>query len=277
MIELNEEILKKVIKKRPENSHKGTFGRVLVIGGNAQYGGAAILAASAAVYSGAGLVTVATDAFNHAALHARLPEAMVLDFTNLESVLQAISSADVVVIGCGLGLERLDLLEMALTESSANCKLIIDGSAITLFAENQLTLKYPENTVFTPHEMELQRLSGIEISQQNEKNIQEFTNQTQAIIVAKSHETKIFAPNQSPQVLKIGSPAQATGGMGDTLAGVIGGFLAQFHNENLAEIVSAATFLHSKIASELAGQQYVVLPSQIISEIPIFMKKFSEK
>ncbi|MFC4653291.1 NAD(P)H-hydrate dehydratase [Lactococcus nasutitermitis] len=276
MVELTDDILKKVIKKRSQISHKGDYGRVLVIGGNAQYGGAAILAASSAVHSGSGLVTVACDTRNHTALHAQLPEAMLLDFT--QDFSKHIQAANVVLIGCGLGLEHqsLQLLKKTLSLIDDQQWLIIDGSAITLFAEENLTLKYPEKTVFTPHQMELERLTNIKISHQTLENIQEFSNKIGAILVAKSHETKIFSPNHENYILKIGTPAQATGGMGDTLAGMIAAFLGQFHEEALLSL-AAASYLHSFIAQSLAQEQYVVLPSDIIREIPKFMKKFSEK
>lgn len=266
MIELTDEILRKLIKKRKKDSYKGTYGRLLVIGGNAQYGGAAILPTTSAVYSGAGLVSVALAKENHGALHARLPEAMTIDFDDLSALREVAKSADVIVIGPGLGLERLDLL----TEKQ---KLVIDGSALTLFAKEQLSLPYPQNTIFTPHEMELERLSSLKIGQQTKEALQDFVNQEGAIIVSKSSETRIFSPNQENFILKIGLPAQATGGMGDTLAGMIGGFLAQFHGET-RETVAAATYLHSLIASHLAKKAYVVLPSRLIEEIPLFMKKY---
>lgn len=272
MIELTDEILKKVITERKPVTHKGSYGRVLVIGGDAQYGGAVILAAEAAVYSGAGLVSVACNVSNHAALHARLPEAMVLDFDDKNALLTVLLNADVVLIGCGLGLAHVDLLKMVLTELSTHQKLIIDGSAITLFSQNDLVLKFPEQSIFTPHEIELQRLTGLKISEQSPQTIQEFTKKIGTIIVAKSHETKIFGPQHIPYVLKIGSAAQATGGMGDTLAGMISAFLAQFHGEKI-ESVAAATYLHSAIAHRLAAENYVVLPSQIIAEIPGMMKE----
>lgn len=275
MDELNEAVLRKVISKRPENSHKGTFGRVLIIGGNQQFGGAGILAASAAVYAGAGLVTVACAKVNHGALHARLPEAMVLDSANLAAVKNQILLSDVVVIGCGLGLEALgvDLLKLVLEVLDKRQFLVMDGSAISLFAENKLTLPVSENVIFTPHEMELQRLSGLEIGAQEALAVQKFTEDLGAIIVAKSAKTRIFAPKKVTQLLTIGTAAQATGGMGDTLAGIIGAFLGQFKGE-LSEVVGAATYLHSLIASDLAKEAYVVLPSQIIELLPKFMKKY---
>ncbi len=72
---LDDSILMKVIKPRPQESFKGTFGKILLVGGNHQFGGAIIMATTAAVYSGAGLVTVATDKINAGPLRSRLPEA----------------------------------------------------------------------------------------------------------------------------------------------------------------------------------------------------------
>ena len=276
MIELTDEILARVISVRRSESHKGDYGRLLVVGGSAQYGGAAILAASSAVYSGTGLVTVATDSVNHTALHARLPEAMVLDWSQAFDL----SGYDVIVIGCGLGLEpaALGLLQRVLAEQGREQWLVVDGSAITLFAREALQLAFPARVVFTPHQMELERLSGLAITEgQSDQAVQSFTaDQLGAYVVAKSHRTRVFSPNQyeSPYLLTIGSPAQATGGMGDTLAGMIGGFLGQFGGSQPRDTIAAATYLHSKIAMELAQTSYVVLPSRLISEIPRLMKQY---
>ncbi|MDR2976191.1 MAG: NAD(P)H-hydrate dehydratase [Streptococcaceae bacterium] len=270
MIELTDEILKTVIKKRPRDSYKGTYGSLLVVGGNEQFGGAAILSASAAVYAGSGLVTVATAACNHSDLHARLPEAMVIDWT--EDF--ATSKYDAVVIGCGLGLTRGDLLEKVLSNQTENQKIVMDGSALTIFGRGQgFRMKFPQHIVLTPHQIELQRISGLEIEQQNDESIQRFADSLGVTVVAKSSETRIFSPERETFLLTIGSPAQATGGMGDTLAGMIGSFLTQFHSD-MMETVSAATYLHSRIAHDLAKNYYVALPSKIISEIPKYMKRF---
>ena len=94
MKKLTEDILYQVIKKRPAQSHKVTYGRVLIIGGTQQFGGAVIMNALAAVNAGAGLVSVATDPSNFTALHAHLPEAMVIDFN--DDLTDDIQHADVV-------------------------------------------------------------------------------------------------------------------------------------------------------------------------------------
>ena len=79
MKKLTDQILHEVIQPRPDNSFKGTFGKVTLVGGNRNFGGAIIMASTAAVCSGAGLVTTCTDQSNSGALHAQLPEAMFAD------------------------------------------------------------------------------------------------------------------------------------------------------------------------------------------------------
>lgn len=274
-MELTAHILSQVIHKRPADSHKGTYGRSVLIGGNQYYGGAIIMSAQAAVNSGCGLTTVITEEKNHAPLHARLPEAMVVDFSDQERIEEVIRSADVLLIGPGLGLEatNIRLFETVLKLQKPEQWLIIDGSAITLFAENHLVLPYPEHTVFTPHQMEWQRLSGLTIRDQTPANNQSARDKLQAIVVLKSHRTKIYSDGEILENT-LGTPAMATGGMGDTLAGMITGFLAQF--EKAVETIAAAVYLHSLIGEDIGKDNYVVLPTQISERIPNYMKYYEK-
>ena len=101
---INEQLVKRVITSCPKISHKGTFGRIVLIGGNEQYGGAIIMSALAAVHSGAGLTTVVTDEKNRSALHSHLPEAMIVDWTDIYQFLSANKASKYgSPIGPGLG------------------------------------------------------------------------------------------------------------------------------------------------------------------------------
>ena len=100
---LTDQILAKTIRVRPKESHKGTYGRVCLVGGNDHFGGAILMATEASVYSGAGLNTTLTDPTNFVSLHSRLPEAMVADFTNHDELTDLVSAANTVVVGPGLG------------------------------------------------------------------------------------------------------------------------------------------------------------------------------
>ncbi|NLR10540.1 MULTISPECIES: NAD(P)H-hydrate dehydratase [Lactobacillaceae] len=267
---LSQSILTQTIRQRPADSYKGTYGRVTLIGGNRNFGGAILMASAAAVYAGAGLVTTITDASNQTSLHARLPEAMFADLTNHEQMKALIRSADVVVIGPGLGTDEAGLMALNTTFSVLQPEqiVVIDGSAITLIAQHHLTLPQA-HLIFTPHQMEWQRLSGIPIAEQTVTRNQPAVQRLNATVIVKSHRTQIYTPTgvyENP----LGTPAQATGGMGDTLAGMVGGFVAQFANPT--DAVLAAVYSHSAIAEELAENQYVVLPHQIIDALPQFMK-----
>ncbi|CAM3185166.1 NAD(P)H-hydrate dehydratase [Leuconostoc rapi] len=273
MEKLSEKILYQVIKKRTNESHKGTYGRVLIIGGTQQFGGAVIMNAMAAVNSGAGLVTVATDPSNFTAIHSRIPETMVMDFN--DDLTHAIQASDIILIGSGLG-DRLDIVEATFSAVFAKQVLIVDGSALTMVAKHHLS--WPKSRlILTPHQMEWQRLSGVSIDQQSfeafnilarEKIIQK------PIIVLKQFHTQIYT-NKGIYELPIGGPHQATGGMGDTLAGIIAGFAAQFLLTPLIDTTLAAVYSHSAIADELAQKQYVTLPTQISAALPCFMKRYA--
>lgn len=274
MQKLDSSILKTVITPRPQESFKGTFGKILLVGGNHQFGGAIIMASTASVYSGTGLVTVATDPINSSAIHSQLPEAMVIDFNDANAVAQLATKADTIVIGPGLGeeTESKAILENVFQHTNEHQVVVIDGSAITLMAQDQIA-QPKGHLIYTPHQMEWQRLSGIKIADQTENVNQKVRDELNAIVILKKHHTEIYTDTDVYQ-LPIGSAAQAVGGMGDTLAGMVGGFTAQFR-KNITNAALAATYAHSAIADEIAEQQYVVLPHQISHALPGFMKKIS--
>jgi len=270
---LTEDILYKVINKRPNQSHKGTYGRVLIIGGTSQFGGAVIMNTIAAINAGAGLVTVATDPNNFTAIHSHKPEAMVVDFN--DDLTAYVTTSDVILIGSGLG-DRIDIVQTVFATISEKQITIIDGSALTLAAEKRLS--WPKgNLILTPHQMEWQRISGVPIAQQPFEAFNFLARNKfvkKPIIVLKQFHTQIYTDNGIYE-LPIGGPYQATGGMGDTLAGIIAGFTAQFKKTTLSDTVLAAVYIHSAIADELAKTQYVTLPTKISHELSTFMKKYA--
>lgn len=272
------DLARQVIRPRLRESHKGSYGRVLLIGGLYPYGGAIIMAAIACVNSGAGLVTVATDRDNITALHAHLPEGMAFDFGERDRLLDNLRAANVVLIGSGLGESDAasQVLDLILANIRPDQNLVVDGSALNLLAKkNKADL--PEcHLILTPHQKEWERLSGLAISEQTVSNTQKVLADfpAETILVAKSHRTAVY---QSKEVahLEVGGPYQATGGMGDTLAGMVTGFLAQFASIDSYKAVTVAVWLHSAIADDLAKNAYVVLPTHISKAIPSWMKKLS--
>ena len=278
---IDQALLEKVIIKRSRLSHKGDYGRLLLLGGTYPYGGAIIMAAIAAVKSGAGLVTVGTDRENILALHSHLPEAMAFSLQDQQLLKEQIEKAEIVLLGPGLRDDTFgeDLIKQVFANLNQNQILIVDGGALTILAKTKLS--FPSSQIIlTPHQKEWEKLSGITIEQQKEaataSTLTSFPQGT--ILVEKGPATRIWQVGQSDYYqLQVGGPYQATGGMGDTLAGMIAGFVGQFRQASLYERVAVATHLHSAIAQELSQENYVVLPTEISSHLLKIMKKISQK
>ncbi len=123
------------ITKRDDEGYKNLYGKVLIVAGNEMYGGAGILAAQGAVYSGAGLKRLQAIR-KSSALHARLPECMVLDWTNHDELVRLLPTFDTVSLGPGLALtESLSTNGDCFKWSQERTHLIIDGDGITLYAK----------------------------------------------------------------------------------------------------------------------------------------------
>ena len=277
---IDQALLKKVIIERPRSSHKGDYGRLLLIGGTYPYGGAIIMAALGAVKSGAGLVTVATDKENIPALHSHLPEAMAFDIDDKQLLEQQLQKASIVLVGPGLVDDGRgeELLQTVFFHLKQNQILILDGGALSMLANTRM--KVPEaHLVLTPHQREWQALSGLDLASQGVEETGEALTifPLGTILVQKGPATRIWQAGQVDcYQLSVGGPYQATGGMGDTLAGMIAGFAGQFPQVSLYERVTVATYLHSAIAQELAEDNFVVLPTTISQHIPAFMKKIQK-
>jgi YjeF C-terminal domain protein len=277
MLRVDQTLLQQVILSRQSDSYKGDYGRLLLIGGTYPYGGAIIMAALAAVHSGAGLVTVATDRENIPALHSQLPEAMAFAVTDQELLAEQIAKAGVILLGPGLNANELGvhLVELVCERVQPHQVLILDGGAISLYTRLGLSLP-PAQLVFTPHQKEWEAMSGLAIGDQGEEATRQSLSQLPpaSILVQKGPQTKIWQQGQADYYqLSVGGPYQATGGMGDTLAGMIAGFAGQFPQVGLYERVVVASHLHSAIAEDLSKNAYVVLPTAISREIPKWMRE----
>ncbi|QNQ81947.1 NAD(P)H-hydrate dehydratase [Lactobacillus sp. PV037] len=281
MEKIREDILTKVIKKRRSNSHKGNFGRVLLIGGNKKFGGAIIMAAEGALNAGAGLVTVASDEANLTALHTRDPEIMFLNWNDELTLGQMIAKADVIVCGMGLGEDQqaqkiLKLIKKQLTNKQT---ILYDASALDLIAKyNDLLALQAQTIILTPHQMEWERLSKIKIPDQTNINTQEILRKMfpsrNVILVLKSNHTQVYYQDKIYKNY-LGNPGMATGGMGDTLAGIIGSFCGQF--ETSIDTVAAAVYLHSLAGDEIYKNNYLVRPTKLSASLPRLMKLHQQK
>lgn len=270
MNKLTREDVSKWLPVRDKDTYKNKMGHVLCIGGNQNMGGAIILSASAALHSGTGLVSVASAPENVHALHSRLPEAMFLNMYDHEALSENIQKADVIVIGPGLGLadESRQVFIETLQTVNENQWLIIDGDAITHFVNEEIEMD-AKNIVLTPHLGEWKKLTEIEPPAEDTQLNQEAQKKLQATVVLKKGRTEVYYQNDVWQNTA-GNPSMATGGMGDTLTGILASFLGQFKNKT--EAILSAVYVHSAVADELAETHYVTLPTAIIHYLPVFMK-----
>ncbi|MCH4007915.1 NAD(P)H-hydrate dehydratase [Companilactobacillus sp.] len=279
MQKIDKSILTQVIKPRDPISYKGNFGKILIIAGSTHFGGAAIMSASAAVYAGAGLVTVATVPEKFAAINSRLPEAMTIDYSNLMDTLDSIKQSDVIVIGPGLGTSSTanSLVQLVIDHTNQSQTIIFDASALTLIAEQNIDIsKISANVVLTPHQGEWNRLSDLTIKDQTPENNQRMLHSLapNALLIIKKHLSEIYYEGSISQITA-GNAGMATGGMGDTLTGIIAAFVGQFDFSQ--DTVEAALFLHSYVADKLFKKNYVILPEQLIQELPKTMQKIATK
>lgn len=245
--------VRKCLPKRPRDSHKGTFGTALLLGGSNRYPGAIVLAAEGAVRSGAGLVRVSTMESALAPLLSRAPEAIAESNLGAEVSLDGASS---VLIGPGLGRdpEARRLVAKLLLETPG--PLVLDADAIAVLAGKPEVLRpCPQTVVLTPHPGELARLLGkdiAEIQQDRLAAVRQAAEQTGAIVVLKGAGTLVAQTGQPTWINLNGNPGMACGGSGDVLAGLLVGLLAQ--NIPPFAAACAAVWLHGA-AGDIAALQ----------------------
>jgi NAD(P)H-hydrate epimerase len=259
---------------RPRAAHKGDFGYVLIVAGSTPKPGAAILAGTAALRAGAGLVTVATAARAAAVVPAHTPELMTeplpeteqgtvspaaFDYQRFEKIVER---KDVMAVGPGLGTNDQTREFMRKAIGLFPGRLVLDADALVM--EN-----IRPGAVLTPHPGEMARLTGKtteEVQSRRVEAAREFAQEHEVYLVLKGFRTLVATPDGRVMVNLTGSPAMASGGSGDVLTGMIAGFLAQFPRAPVEEVVAAAVFLHGR-AGELAaremGEQAAVASDQI--------------
>jgi len=221
--------LRIALAPRPRNAHKGRFGHVLAIGGDAGMGGAIRLTSEAALRVGAGLVSVATRAEHITAINAARPELMAHAVNGIQELQALCERANVLAIGPGLG-QRAWGHALWHTAVASGKPLVLDADALNLLAREPLSL--PAQCVLTPHPGEAARLLGCDtaaIERDRYAAVRELAQKHQAVALLKGAGTLIANAQGDVAVCPWGNPGMASGGMGDVLTGVIAGLLAQGH------------------------------------------------
>lgn len=225
------------LEKRPADAHKGLFGHVMIVGGDHGYGGAVAMAAEAALYGGAGLVSVATQPAHLNSLLARAPELMVNGVASGQALSPLLDRPTVIVIGPGLGQSAWSeqLLQKVL---ATELPLVMDADALNILAKGSVKSAglFRQNWVLTPHPGEAARLLGVAnnaVQVNRFAAVEQIQRRYGGVAVLKGAGT-LVASSHSTVLAKVGNPGMAAAGMGDVLAGLCGALLAQHFAPELA-------------------------------------------
>jgi len=290
-----EEPSKVVLPVRHPDANKGTYGKVLVIAGSKNMSGAAYFAATAAYRMGAGLVRILTAKENREILQRQIPEAILTTYDSLEngiseedisSMKEAVSWADVVLIGPGLSQSLCGALLVNYVIAECKVPLVMDADALNVLAKlitdkvsesegtagriAYLAKLLPAKTILTPHKMELSRLTGIPMAELVTSLIDSSATCTynNEIIFVKKDVRTIVSFGKTDYINVTGNDGMATAGSGDVLAGMIAGYLAQEKDPVTAAVM--ATYLHGMAGDIAAGRKGVrgMIAGDILEAIP---------
>jgi len=262
-VQIDEEILDIAIPPRASDSHKGTYGHLLVIAGTPSRPGSALLSGRAALKAGTGLVTIGSDVKTIDRLASAFGPLMGLEFgtdtLDADKILAELEGFTALVIGPSLiGDAHLSSLLKSVV-SQAKLPVLLDAGALDALGTAPEWLRerrYP--TILTPHPGEMRRLTGLDTSTIQADRVdaaRRYANTYQCTVVLKGASTVVADPDGEVGIILAGNPGMATAGTGDVLAGVIGGLLAQGVAAPLA--ACAGAYLHACAgdrAAEFTGE-----------------------
>lgn len=258
---------------RIENSHKGTYGRILNVSGSDYMPGAAYLSSVAALTIGCGYVFLCTS---ERVINAVAAQTQNVVFSPLQDLTEQIESADVVLIGCGLSTSEtaVEIFKETINNCKKEVPIVIDADGLNILAKVS-DIKLPEKVILTPHPKEASRLLGTSVEnilEDMEFYAKEISQKYNCVTVLKSHNTVVCSKDGDIYINKTGNSALAKAGSGDVLAGIIAGLMAQkctpFYSAKLG------VYLHG-LSGDLAKNdltQYGVLASDQIRYIPYAIK-----
>jgi NAD(P)H-hydrate epimerase len=306
----------KLLPERPAGSHKGTFGKALVVAGSVNYTGAAFLAAGSAARVGTGLVTLAPPQPIYPMIASRLSEATYLLLPHDMGVLapgavqilsEQFEEYNALLIGPGLGREKPteEFLKQLLGGQKAVRRrrvgfgreqeqaqehappgaqlpaLIVDADGLNLLARiDEWWRQLPPDTILTPHPGEMARLMGTEIKDVQEDRIgcaSRMAGEWGQVVVLKGAHSVVAAPDGRTVVLPFANPALATAGTGDVLAGAIVGMRAQ--GLGAFEAALAGAYLHGlagELARDMLGDAGVVA-GDLMGWLPLAIRRLREE
>lgn len=279
---------KRLLPKRPQFSHKGTFGKVAIIAGSRRYTGAPVLTAYGALRVGAGLVTVGVpEPFNNI-VTSTLPEAISIPLSatqdgflavkSRQSIEKLIEESDAIAVGPGLGtnFETAEVVKWIV--SNFNKPLILDADALNLLSKDVDGVVFSNKMAITPHPGEFARLTSKNVSEilsNPVKHALEFSQSKNVNVLLKGATTVVASPDGKYFLNVTGNSGLATGGSGDILTGVIVGFVAQ--KMDMVNALKLAAYVHGRSAEVYAenNSEASLIPRDLADYIPKILKGLS--
>lgn len=277
---ITKKLVDSLIPERIVNTHKGDYGKILLLCGSVGYTGASALAAMGALRSGAGLVYLGVPESIYGIEAVKLLEPIVIPLEDRDGMLSSeaickikkmAEHMDAVLVGPGLGNSEGTLSVVRWVLENFDRPVVVDADGINVLKSHKDVLRGRTSpTILTPHEGEFQRLGG-ELSEGRIAGAGKFARDMNVIVVLKGHNT-VITDGIACYVNPTGNPGMAVGGSGDVLAGILVSLLGQ----NLAPMDAAvcAVWLHGAAGDICAKEigQYGMLPSDILGVLPRLLK-----
>ncbi len=285
LLELKE--LAQLLKPRPENTHKGHYGHLLIVAGSVGKTGAAAMSSEAALYTGAGLITLAIPSSLNPIMEVKLTEVMTeplpetssqtLSVKSWPRIQELMEGKRAIALGPGISThpETVEVVSHIVRESPV--PMIIDADGINALAKEPALLKEAKSpVVLTPHPGEMARLLKTSIQSIQEDRIEvakRFAQENGVYLVLKGARTVIAEPDGKVYINPTGNPGLASGGTGDVLTGMIAGFAVQGYS--LSEACRLGVYLHGYIADIVAKEtgEMGLTATDILTGIPLTLKE----
>lgn len=273
---INETIVHDLLPKREENAHKGDFGRLLLLCGSVGYTGAAVMAAQAAVRSGAGLVYLGVPDAVYAIVAGKLTEPIVFPLPSengcfsraaADDIADRLPRMDAVLLGPGMGQTQGTRHVVRSVLREAKCPVVLDADGINvLCGHTDVLRKSACQTVVTPHPGEFLRLGGSLDGVTREEAAERLANELHTVCVLKGHGT-VVSDGIRTLTNTTGNPGMATGGSGDVLAGLLTSLIGQ--GLSPFDAACAAVWFHGAAGDRCAEEigQMGMLPTDMIDAL----------
>ncbi len=262
--------------KRDKYSHKGTFGHVMLFGGSRGFEGAIVLSAMACSRAGAGTVTMCVDEQIENIVKLKVVEAMVATYKEEYRIIELLHKSKSVVVGPGMGKNSITFKIVRDLIRTSNVPIILDADGLNVLENNLNLLKERKSEIIlTPHPGEFARLIGKTPHDVNKNRIEfskKFAKENNIILVLKGYRT-IITDGEKVFINTTGNSSIASGGMGDSLTGIIASLISQNSNSLISTCI--AVFLHGYCGDMLSKENFSIQATELINYIPKAMKDLS--